>query len=106
MKKLLAIITLLCASCTVPVDQGSEKELITSSTSDGQGTLPVVRSGSSPCANGTPKIVVIDGVTYIKTVPLPCNNGWVDPSDPSPMKEKKNIIDPPPERNWVGVETQ
>lgn len=106
MKKFVAIIAALSMACTVPVDQVSENDQSTSTQQRSHDSLPRVSSGSSHCITGTPEVIVVDGITYVKTVPMQCNDGWVDPSDPSPIKEKKYVIDPPPERSRFETESQ
>lgn len=91
------LVATLTAACAVPVEQTTQ-DPVGSTSPELTGPQAPIRLGEDACEYGTPRLITVDSVTYVEQVPLPCNTGWIDPSDPGPEKAKKDLIDPSPER--------
>lgn len=94
--KTYAAILMLMSACAIPVEPTTQEQV--GSTDPALSGQPApIKYGLDICVYGSPRLVIIDGVTYVQQVPVPCSYGWVDPSDPGPERAKKDLIDPAPE---------
>ncbi len=91
----LVILAFLVGCSGAPTTQTSATEGWTTPAPGSPSGDPSGDNSGGPCDNAF-ETLVIDGGTVL--VPIPCNTGWIDPSDPPPDIIKQRIVDPAPEQ--------